>query len=253
MVFSSHLFLFYFLPVALLVYYAVPRRVQYLLLSLVSYVFYGWANPLFVPLMLGSTLTDYVSGLIISGQSPSFGKNPVSVALAPLALRSTLQKTALGLTVVLNLGLLAFFKYFNFGIDTWNSTVASLGWDQAVWSSVFRVTLPLGISFWTFHAISYVVDVYRGDAKAIRNYVDYSCYVGMFPQLVAGPIVRFQDVADQLAHRTITSEKFARGVSFFCFGLAKKVLLANPCGRIADAAFGAEGLRMPEAWTGAGA
>ena len=238
MVFSSHIFVFYFLPLALALYYAVPRRGQHVMLILLSYVFYGWANPLFVVLMFASTLTDYVSGLVISGQRPALG-DAESIPLEPGGPRSRLQKGALVATIILNLCLLGFFKYFNFGIDSYNALVASLGLDQARWEPFFRVTLPLGISFYTFHAMSYAIDVYRGDARAIRNYIDYACYVAMFPQLVAGPIIRFQDVADQLRYRTYTAEKFARGVAFFCFGMAKKVLLANPCGKVADLAFDA--------------
>ncbi len=249
MVFSSHIFVFYFLPLALLAYYVVPRRGQHLILILLSYLFYGWANPLFVVLMFASTLTDYLSGLIISGQRPSL-RSDDSVGLERGGPRTRIQKTALIATIVLNLLLLGFFKYFNFGIDSYNSLVRALGYDDAAWHSFFRITLPLGISFYTFHAMSYAIDVYRGDARAIRNYIDYACYVAMFPQLVAGPIIRFQDVADQLAHRTYSVEKFARGVAFFCFGLAKKVLLANPCGKVADTVFNAGAVGTADAWMG---
>lgn len=249
MVFSSHIFVFYFLPLALLLYYAVPRRGQHLILILLSYVFYGWANPLFVVLMLASTLSDYVSGLIISGQRPSL-RSDDSVYLERGGPRTRIQKTALVATIVLNLLLLGFFKYFNFGIDSYNSLVRSLGYDEAAWNNFFRITLPLGISFYTFHAMSYAIDVYRGDARAIRNYIDYACYVAMYPQLVAGPIIRFQDVADQLAFRTYSAEKFARGVAFFSFGMAKKVLLANPCGKVADTVFNAGTVGTADAWMG---
>jgi alginate O-acetyltransferase complex protein AlgI len=127
MVFSSHIFVFYFLPLALLLYYAVPRRGQHVILILLSYVFYGWANPLFVALMLASTLTDYLSGLIISGQRPSLASDD-SVGLEPGGARSRVQKAALAGTIILNLMLLGFFKYFNFGIDSYNVLVRSLGW-----------------------------------------------------------------------------------------------------------------------------
>ena len=249
MVFSSHIFIFYFLPLTLLFYYSVPRRFQHLLLIVVSYIFYGWANPLFVVLMMVSTFADFVSGLVISGQTPASRREP-SVALSRRGRRSSLQKTALLLTICLNLALLGFFKYFHFGVDSYNSLVMFLGWDAAQWRPFFRVALPLGISFYTFHAISYVVDVYRGDARALRNYIDYACYVAMFPQLVAGPIVRFQDLADQMSEHQTTAEKNARGIAFFCFGLAKKVLLANPCGKVADIVFGADTLMTLDAWLG---
>lgn len=114
----------------------------------------------------------------------------------------------------------------------------------------FKVTLPLGISFYTFQSMSYTIDVYRGRTAAIRNLIDYACFVSMFPQLVAGPIIRFSEVADQLRERTHTPAKFARGVAFFCVGLAKKVLLANPCGKIADLAFEAGSVRPLDAWYG---
>jgi alginate O-acetyltransferase complex protein AlgI len=249
MVFSSHIFVFYFLPLALLLYYVVPRRGQHLILILLSYVFYGWANPLFVVLMFASTLTDYLSGLIISGQRPSL-RSDDSVCLPHGGPRNVIQKTALVATIILNLLLLGFFKYFNFGIDSYNTLVQALGYDNAAWHNFFRITLPLGISFYTFHAMSYAIDVYRGDARAIRNYIDYACYVAMYPQLVAGPIIRFQDVADQLAYRTYSAEKFARGVAFFSFGMAKKVLLANPCGKVADTVFNAGSVGTADAWTG---
>ncbi len=249
MVFSSHLFVFYFLPMALALYYAVPRWAQHLMLTLLSYVFYGWANPLFVVLMLGSTLIDYVCGLVISMQVPGL-RDPRSWLLVPGGPRTRLQKGALIASISSNLLLLGFFKYFNFGIDSYNTLVTNLGFDNAQWQTFFRVTLPLGISFYTFQSMSYSIDVYRGDARAIRNVVDFACYVSMFPQLVAGPIIRFQDVADQLEQRTYSAEKFARGVSFFALGMAKKILLANPCGKVADLAFNAGSVQMADAWTG---
>jgi alginate O-acetyltransferase complex protein AlgI len=120
-----------------------------------------------------------------------------------------------------------------------------LGFDLA-----FKITLPLGISFYTFQSMSYAIDVYRGDARAIRNFVDFACFVAMFPQLVAGPIIRFADVAEQLQQRPHTLTRFARGVTFFSVGLAKKVLLANPCGKIADTVFDAASATCLDAWYG---
>lgn len=114
-----------------------------------------------------------------------------------------------------------------------------------------NVVLPLGISFYTFQSMSYSIDIYRGNAKPIRNFIDFACYVSMFPQLVAGPIIRFQDVANQLRHRTHTLEKFSRGIAFFCLGMAKKVLLANPCGKIADTCFDAVDVGFLNSWYGA--
>lgn len=249
MVFSSHLFVFYFLPMALAIYYAAPRRAQHLLLTLLSYLFYGWANPLFVVLMLGSTLIDYLCGLVISMQVPGL-RDSRGWLLVPGGSRTRLQKGALVSSICSNLLLLGFFKYFNFGIDSYNTLVTALGLDDAQWQTFFRVTLPLGISFYTFQSMSYSIDVYRGDARAIRNFIDFACYVSMFPQLVAGPIIRFQDVADQLERRTYSAEKFARGVAFFALGMAKKILIANPCGKVADLAFNAGTVQTADAWTG---
>ena len=116
--------------------------------------------------------------------------------------------------------------------------------------SALRVTLPLGISFYTFQSMSYTIDVYRGHATAIRSFIDFACFVSMFPQLVAGPIIRFSEVADQLRSRTHTAVKFARGVSFFALGMAKKVLIANPCGKVADLTFEAGSLSPLDAWYG---
>jgi alginate O-acetyltransferase complex protein AlgI len=248
MVFSSHLFLFYFLPLSLALYYASPRRLRHLLLTALSYVFYGWANPLFVVLMFLSTVIDYTCGLVLAGQWPGWaGSAPL---LEPGGPRSRRQRTALTVSVCSNLALLGFFKYFNFGIDSYNALLSALGMDAAQWQTFLRITLPLGISFYTFQSMSYAIDVYRGDARAIRSFIDFACYVAMFPQLVAGPIIRFQDVADQLQDRQSTVEKFARGAAFFCFGMAKKVLLANPCGKVADIAFGAGSVGTLDAWMG---
>ena len=232
MVFSSHIFVYYFLPVALLCYYLLPRRAKHLGLTLLSYLFYGWANPPFVLLMLTSTLIDYTCGRVISTST-----------------RPRSRKVALTVSICSNLSLLGFFKYFNFGIANINAFMGWLG--LPIWESVLQVVLPLGISFYTFQSMSYTIDVYRGDAKAIRNFIDFACYVSMFPQLVAGPIIRFSEIATQLQQRTHTLAKFARGITFFSLGMVKKVLLANPCGKCADTVFGAGVVGTLEAWYGA--
>ncbi len=245
MVFSSYLFLFYFLPLALLFYYAAPGRARHLVLTVLSYLFYGWANPLFVVLLFGSTMVDYIAGLVIARHPPapdsrsSSGHRRVQPA-----------RLAVAASVCSNVALLGFFKYFNFGAENYDALVTWLGLEGLRLDTALRVTLPLGISFYTFQSMSYTIDVYRGRAAAIRNFVDFACYVSMFPQLVAGPIIRFSEIADQLISRTHTTTKFARGVSFFCVGLAKKVLLANPCGKIADLAFEAGSLTVMDAWYG---
>ena len=249
MVFSSHIFFFYFLPLVLAVYYVLPMRGKHVSLTLFSYVFYGWGNPWFVTLMLFQTVVDYTAGMVIAGQWGRPSNSPVEL-LPMRGPRSRTQKAALALALISNLVLLGFFKYFNFGVETYNSLASSMGLDAARWDTVLRVTLPLGISFFTFQSMSYAIDVYRGDAKAIRSILDYMCYIAMFPQLVAGPIIRFQDVADQFLVRTHTVEKFARGVSFLSLGIAKKILLANPCGKVADTVFNAATTSATDAWYG---
>jgi alginate O-acetyltransferase complex protein AlgI len=247
MVFSSQLFIFYFLPLVLGIYYVSPRRTRHILLTLLSYIFYGWANPYFVGLMLTSTIIDYICGLVIARQFGRKWDSPIE----PLEVggrRSRAQKTALVVSIITNLSLLGFFKYFNFGVDSYNQMMTAVGGQG--WETFWRITLPLGISFYTFQSMSYSIDVYRGDARAIRNFTDFSCYVAMFPQLVAGPIVRFHEVAEQLRERTHTAEKFARGVAFFSMGLAKKVLLANPCGKVADMVFDAGSATVLDSWYG---
>ncbi|MDA1191419.1 MAG: hypothetical protein O3A46_07010, partial [Candidatus Poribacteria bacterium] len=249
MVFSSQLFLFYFLPLALVLYYASPKRLKHLILTLLSYVFYGWANPYFVFLMFGSTVVDYTTGLVISQKIGARRRGPIEI-LEKGATRTRAQKVALIVSILTNLSLLGFFKYFNFGVENYNALIEAFGMEAMRWDTLFRVVLPLGISFYTFQSMSYTIDVYRGDAKAIRNFTDFSCYVSMFPQLVAGPIVRFSDVAEQLEQRDHTLDKFARGCAFFALGMAKKVLLANPCGKVADLAFDAGSVEMLDAWFG---
>jgi alginate O-acetyltransferase complex protein AlgI len=242
MVFSSYLFLFYFLPLALLAYYAAPRRAQHVVLTAFSYVFYGWANPLFVVLLLVSTLIDYIAGLVIAAHPPNRGPGG--------SRPSRPARVALVVSMCSNLALLGFFKYFNFGMENLEALADAIGMPELGLDVAFKVTLPLGISFYTFQSMSYTIDVYRGHVRAIRSFIDFACFVSMFPQLVAGPIIRFSEVANQLASRTHTVEKFARGVAFFSLGLSKKVLLANPCGKIADLVFEA-GSRSPlEAWYG---
>ncbi len=255
MVFSSILFLFYFLPLVLGGYYLLhafgSRHGKHAFLTVVSYVFYGWANPLFFVLMLTSTLIDYLCGLWMTGQfDRRVWAQPVPV-LSPKRKPLPHERAALLVSLCTNLVLLGFFKYFNFGMESWNALMHTAGFDAAVYANFLRITLPLGISFYTFQSMSYSIDIYRGDARAIRNWTDFACYVSMFPQLVAGPIIRFQEVADQIYARTHTLEKFARGAAFIGMGLAKKVLLADPCGKVADQCFGAGALGAMDAWFGA--
>ncbi len=235
MVFSSHLFVYYFLPAALAVYYALPPRARQLWLSLASYAFYGWANPAFMALMLFSTAIDFGCGRKLGATLPAAHGG---------------RRFWVGVSVVSNLSLLGFFKYFNFAVDSYSALLGALGLSALHPDAVLRIALPLGISFYTFQSMSYSLDIYRGRSRPLESFLDFACYVSLFPQLVAGPIIRYSEIADQLRERSHTPEKFARGVAFFSLGLAKKVLLANPCGFVADAAFDAAGLRTLDAWTG---
>jgi len=249
LVFSSHLFLFGFLPLALALYYAAPARHRNLLLTLLSYVFYGWTNPAYVALLLFSTAIDWYAGRV-QGADRWWPFARPAAALAPRGPRSRTQRSALVLSVLSNLSLLGFFKYFHFGLDSWNTLAAALGAPGAAVTTTLKVVLPLGISFYTFQSMSYSIDVWRGRAAPMASFVDFACFVSMFPQLVAGPIIRFSEVADQLARRELSLVRFTRGVAFLSIGLAKKVLLANPCGKIADTVFDAASSSVLDAWYG---
>ena len=245
MVFTTYLFVFYFLPLVLVFYYSLiglSRQagasnartclVLNTFLVLASYIFYGWWNPWFISLMLGITVVNYVCGRIIG--SPGITRR-LSFCVATCA-------------IALSLGTLGFFKYFLFFEANLNHV---LGWLGTGTVRVLAITLPIGISFYTFHALSYTIDVYRGTAPAVRSFRDFACYIALFPQLVAGPIIRYNTVADQLVSRSHTWERFASGVALFILGFAKKVLLANPIGGAADAAFDAQSLAAADAWFGA--
>lgn len=237
MVFSSHIFLFGFLPIALLLYYATPPRGRSLTLTLLSYVFYGWWNPWFTLLMLGSTLVDYGCGRMITS--------------GPATPRS--RKWGLWISVIVNLAVLGFFKYAIFISGNLGVVAGWLGMEAVAapeWLS--RVVLPVGISFYTFQSMSYSIDLYRGHARPAKNFIDFACYVSMFPQLVAGPIVRYGSVAEQLRSRVHSVPDFVAGMTRFNYGFAKKILLANPMGSIADWCFeaGPHALSFPIAWAG---
>ena len=256
MVFSSHIFLFYFLPFALAGYYALFRAPQCwrnIVLVLTGYAFYGWAEPVFMALMFFTTFVDWLASLIIARDDWKIWRawdGPVRT-LEHGGSRSRLQKAAVTASIILNIAVLGFFKYFNFGIESFNALARTLGVESWQWSTFFDVVLPLGISFYTFQAMSYTIDVYRGEARAMRNLADFSCFVSMFPHLVAGPILKFSFLADQIESRTLTTEKFARGAAFLALGFSKKILLANPCGKVADLAFQAGSPECFDAWYGA--
>jgi len=228
----------------LLLYYVSPKQWRHALLTLASYIFYGWANPWFVFLMMFSTLLNYVCGLMITGKW-NLGRNKGS---EDANLPSPFQrKLGLVLSVVGSLGLLGFFKYFVFVQSNLNAILQAFG---GTGFQIIKIVLPTGISFYTFQAMSYTIDLYRGIVKPAKSLLDFACYVSLFPQLIAGPIVRYSHVADQLVTRTHTIDKFARGVLLFIIGFAKKIMLANPMGEVADATFGAISPMWYDAWVG---
>lgn len=213
MVFSSPLFLFIFLAATLALYYIVPNRVyRNVLLCVVSLVFYGWGEPKFLPLMVFSILMNYTAGLLIG----SFMRKDRGKKSSPRS------KAVLAVSVVLNLLLLAVFKYAGLFTDTLKSIFPFM---RSVPTP--DIPLPIGISFYTFQAMSYVIDVYRRETEVQKNPVYFGTYVSLFPQLIAGPIVRYRDVAEQLVERKESVSQFASGVKQFSIGLAKKVLIAN--------------------------
>ena len=227
MVFSSLTFLFAFLPIALIGYYVLPKKLRIGFLLLISLVFYAWGEPLYVLLMVGSILVNWLFGLLI--------------------VRYPAQKKGwLIASTVLNLGLLVVFKY------------AGLLWDAVRWMApaplcdrTVSIRLPIGISFFTFQIMSYVIDVYRGQAGAQRNPVVFGAYVSMFPQLIAGPIVRYVDIEAQLKEPSISVTNFADGIRQFVIGLAKKVLLANAFGQLwAEASAAPQSVGVLGAWVG---
>jgi len=230
LVFTSHIFLFYFLPAVLLVYYVLPRH-RNSFLTIVSYVFYGWWEPWFVVLMLFSTVLDYVCGGIIGAPESTPRR----------------KKAALISAICGDLGLLAFFKYYTFTAENLNHLLAAFGSGAL---PLLKVTLPIGISFYTFESMSYTIDVYRGIVKPARRFSDISCFVSLFPHLVAGPIVRYNILAEQIACRTHTLDKFTCGIALFILGFAKKILLANPMGAVVDAVFNAASPSPLDAWAG---
>ncbi len=213
MVFSSNIFLFFFLPAVLALYYLTPRRGRNAILLLASLVFYGWGEPVYLLLMLFTIALNYLCGLRIAARRTQ-GRS---------------AKPALVWAVILNLGLLAWFKYAGFLARTLRH-LPGLG---AL--PIPAIALPIGISFYIFQSMSYTIDVYRGDAPIQRDPIRFGTYVALFPQLIAGPIVRYKDVAVQLEQRRETTGQFAAGVTLFVIGLAKKVLLANQMGAMWDA------------------
>ncbi|MBT3192709.1 MAG: MBOAT family protein, partial [Verrucomicrobia bacterium] len=235
MVFSSLVFLCIFLPLTLAVYYAVPARWRNSVALAASLFFYAWGAPRFILILVASSIVDYVA----------------SRHLAPDAKRGAAWRHGiLSLTIATNLSAFLYFKYMNFFVEQVNRALGCTGHAGITWQEVL---LPIGISFFTFQKLSYLIDVYRGNARPARSLPDYLLYVSLFPQLIAGPIVRYHDVALQLESRTYRAERFLEGVWRFCFGLGRKVLIANVLGGIADKAFDPEvaTLTPQVAWLGA--
>jgi alginate O-acetyltransferase complex protein AlgI len=221
MVFSSSTFVFFFLPAVLAAYHLAPRPVRNGLLVVASLGFYAWGAGGFVCALLVSVAVNYLIGARLE-QRVDAGDTRAA-------------KRLLALGVVLNVALLGWFKYANLAVATWNSGLAGAGLPTLPWAEVL---LPIGISFFTFHSLSYLVDVYRGTARHLVSPLDFALYITFFPQLIAGPIVRFHEIRDQLVRRTETFDAFAAGVYRFSFGLAKKVVIADTVAPIANAAFG---------------
>ena len=208
MIFSSITFLFYFLPISLLIYYSSPLKAKNLILLFFSLIFYVWGEPKYIYLMLLSSVLDYIIARVIDKY------------------RGKIQsKIALCCSVTINLSLLFFFKYTDFFIGVSND-VFKTSFD------ILNLSLPIGISFYTFQTMSYSIDVYRGEAPVQKNIISLATYVSLFPQLVAGPIVRYQTVADQINKREHSFSKFEEGVYRFCLGISKKVVLANNIGAL---------------------
>lgn len=230
MLFSSIVFLFTFLPAVMILYYLLPVRFRNVILLLASLVFYAWGEPVYLFLMLLSILFNYFSGLDIA-------RNLQDKRAA---------KRSLVFNLIINLAVLGFFKYEGFVLDTLNGILP-------VHISYHALPLPIGISFYTFQILSYIIDVYRGNVKVQTNLPNFALYVTMFPQLIAGPIVQYADVDEQLASREVSRTKFGEGSMYFIRGLAKKVLLANTSGMIFTEVSGlAKGnIAVMTAWLGA--
>jgi alginate O-acetyltransferase complex protein AlgI len=233
MVFSSLIFLYLFLPVSLLVYYLLSGRLRNLWIVLISLFFYSWGAPKYVFVVIAAMLMDFIFARLIHEAE---GRK---------------KKLLLFAGVAINVGALLYFKYFNFFIDNLNHVIGFLGGDLLKFA---KVTLPIGISFFTFHEISYLVDVYRAKKLPFKRLTDYSLYILFFPQLIAGPIIRFSEISDQIADykRRVSSAFILTGFQRFVIGLSKKVLVANVCGAQADLVFGMEpaALSTTTAWIG---
>lgn len=233
MVFSSPIFLFVFLPIVLIGYFFINPKYKNLFLLAASLFFYLWGEPKYVVLMVASILLNYLFGILVERNIDD----------------SKLVKKIVGAAVIFNVVFLLFYKYANFIVDNVNIIIQYLGFDPIY---LEPIDLPIGISFYTFQAISYIVDVYRRNACAQKKLLDHALFISLFPQLVAGPIVRYSDISEQIKRRTITINDLEYGIRRFIIGLGKKVLIANPMGRVADSIFSLSGgdLSSGLAWLG---
>ena len=231
MVFSTPLFLFYYLPLVLLVYYVTPMRFRNLVLLVASLFFYYWGEQAYTLIMLLSIVIDYTHGILVHRCKEKGNDRGARLAVAS--------------SVIFNLAILFFFKYWDFAAQSLQSV--GLGF-----LPVLNISLPIGISFYTFQTMSYTIDVYRGDARAQKNMIHFGTFVTLFPQLIAGPIIKYKDLDDQLGSRSHCVDRFASGARRFVVGLAKKLLLANNLGQLWDVfkATPAEELTFAGAWLG---
>ena len=230
MVFSSNLFLFVFLPIFLLAYFATPARFKSALILGFSYAFYAWWRPDFLILLMGVSIGSYVFSLAIDKQQDDKKRYRI-----------------LTIGVALNLCTLAYFKYANFGIESLNIALATINAPSINWAPVL---LPIGLSFYIFHAISYLVDIYRREAPPAKNLIDFSAFIALYPHLVAGPVLRYHLLAEQFRSRAHSIQIFARGCTVFMLGFCQKVLIADSVAPLADAAFAAPFPTMADAWLG---
>ena len=232
MVFSSIEFIFYFLPVVLLVYYLVPKAAKNIVLLIASLLFYAWGAPNFICIFIASMICNFMI-------TNKMHRTPGGKA----------RKGWLAASLVLNIGILAYFKYMNFFVDNLN---ALLQFTHHNTLNIARIALPIGISFFTFQSISYTVDVYRRVTEPLRHWYDYMLYISLFPQLIAGPIIRYNTIAEQLVSRDITMEDRVAGFYRFAIGLGKKVLIANTVAMVADEVFAMDYATMSSgtAWIG---
>ena len=213
MVFSSAVFLFFFLPIVLLTYYLLPKRFKNLFLLISSLIFYTWGEGALVSVMLASTIIDYLCAIAIDKGYRRFG---------------------IVISIVINLSFLFYFKYFNFAFDNYISLLDYFNISTSHLKNIPKVILPMGISFYIFQTLSYTIDVYKKEVKANYNFVEFATYVTVFPQLVAGPIVRYIDIEKQLQTRRVTINNLKIGIKRFIKGFAKKMIIANTFAEITD-------------------